>query len=117
MGTGIVASLLNQFPYHARWLYWLSVVVFCLNIALFGFFVVVFILQYVLFPQSWKSLFERPNQTFYLGAIPIVRLISAFLQPPRFAKSESQGLSTIINMMVFVCVPAWGEWVIYTSWG
>lgn len=27
------------------------------------------------------------------------------------------GLATIINMVVFVCVPAWGEWVKYLAWG
>ncbi|KIX00257.1 uncharacterized protein Z518_10396 [Rhinocladiella mackenziei CBS 650.93] len=29
----------------------------------------------------------------------------------------TQSLSTIVNMIVFVCVPAWGEWVAYTAWG
>ena len=28
-----------------------------------------------------------------------------------------QSLGTIVNMMVFVCVPVWGEWVAYLSWG
>lgn len=27
------------------------------------------------------------------------------------------GLATIINMVVFVCVPAWGEWAAYLAWG
>ncbi|OCT46670.1 Sulfite efflux pump SSU1 [Cladophialophora carrionii] len=98
MGTGIVASLLNQFPYGARWLYWLSVIVFCLNIGLYVFFLFVSVLQFVLFPQMWITLPERPNQAFFLSAIPM-------------------SLGTIVNMMVFVCVPAWGEWVIYLSWG
>ncbi|KAL6243785.1 Plasma membrane sulfite pump involved in sulfite metabolism [Rhinocladiella similis] len=26
-------------------------------------------------------------------------------------------MSTIINMWVFVCVPAWGEWAVYFAWG
>src|SRR5437763_1085061 len=35
MGTGIVSVLLYELPYNGRWLYWLSVITFCLNICLF----------------------------------------------------------------------------------
>ncbi|OAL19063.1 hypothetical protein AYO22_10011 [Fonsecaea multimorphosa] len=97
MGTGVVASLLNQFPYNARWLYWLSVIVFCLNIGLFAFFIFVSILQFVLFPKIWITILERPNQAFFLSAIPV-------------------SLGTIVNMMVFVCAPSWGNWVIHLAW-
>ncbi|EXJ75946.1 uncharacterized protein A1O5_00454 [Cladophialophora psammophila CBS 110553] len=98
MGTGVVASLLNQFPYNARWLYWLSVVVFCLNIGLFALFIFVSILQFILFPRVWITIVERPNQAFFLSSIPV-------------------SLGTIVNMMVFVCAPAWGKWVVYLAWG
>lgn len=67
-----MAGLLNRFPYEARWLYWLSVVVFCLNIALFAFFIFVSILQYALYPVTWRTLPSRPNQALYLSAIPTV---------------------------------------------
>lgn len=26
------------------------------------------------------------------------------------------GLATIINMIVFVCVPVWGDWAAYFAW-
>lgn len=26
------------------------------------------------------------------------------------------GLATIINMIVFVCVPAWGDWAAHLAW-
>ncbi|OAG42135.1 hypothetical protein AYO21_03589 [Fonsecaea monophora] len=94
----VVASLLNQFPYNARWLYWLSVIVFCLNIGLFAFFIFVSVLQLVLFPKVWITIVERPNQAFFLSSIPV-------------------SLGTIVNMLVFVCAPSWGRWVIYLSWG
>ncbi|KGO69107.1 C4-dicarboxylate transporter/malic acid transport protein [Penicillium italicum] len=35
MGTGITSILLNTLPYNGRWLYWISIVIFCLNIFLF----------------------------------------------------------------------------------
>jgi hypothetical protein len=75
MGTGIVSVLLNTFPYPARWLYWLSIIVFCLNIALFVSFIIISILRYTLWPEAWRELKDKPNQAFYLGAIPIVRIM------------------------------------------
>ena len=38
MGTGIVSILLHNLPYNGTWLYYVSVVVFCLNVALFILF-------------------------------------------------------------------------------
>lgn len=37
---------------------------------------------------------RHPAQSLFLGTFPM-------------------GLATIINMIVFVCVPAWGGWVVY----
>ena len=30
---------------------------------------------------------------------------------------KGQGLGTIIQMTIFICVPHWGNWVVYTAWG
>ncbi|KAK5022790.1 Plasma membrane sulfite pump involved in sulfite metabolism [Exophiala sideris] len=97
MGTGIVSVLLNQFPYKARWLYWLSVIVFVLNLALFVLFVGLTVLRFVLWPCT-RRIANKPTQALYLSTIPTT-------------------MSVLVNMMVFVCVPAWGEWVVYTAWG
>ncbi len=72
MGTGIVANLLNQFPYPARWLYWLSVVVFVLNIGLFVLFCLVSLLRCYMWPSNWRVSAKTSNQAMYLGAIPVV---------------------------------------------
>ncbi|KIV78283.1 hypothetical protein PV11_10012 [Exophiala sideris] len=98
MGTGIVSVLLNQFPYKARWLYWLSVIVFVLNLTLFVLFVGLSILRFALWPRTRRITANKPTQALYLSTIPTT-------------------MSILINMMVFVCVPAWGEWVVYTAWG
>ncbi|KAI1621389.1 sulfite efflux pump SSU1 [Exophiala viscosa] len=98
MGTGIVSILLNQFPYKARWLYCLSVIVFVLNFALFMLFVGLSILRFAMWPCTRRITANKPTQALYLSTIPTT-------------------MSTLINMMVFVCVPAWGEWVVYTAWG
>ena len=89
MGTGIVSILLHNLPYNGAWLYWISVVIFALNVALFIFFLFVSLLRYVLYPEIWVVMIQHPTQSLFLGTFPM-------------------GLATIINMVVFVCVPAWG---------
>ena len=34
-----------------------------------------------------------------------------------FIGTFPMGLTTIINMICFVCVPVWGAWVPYFAWG
>lgn len=89
MGTGIVSILLHNLPYNGAWLYWISVVIFALNVALFIFFLFVSLLRYMLYPEIWVVMIQHPTQSLFLGTFPM-------------------GLATIINMVVFVCVPAWG---------
>ena len=90
MGTGIVSVLLHNLPYNGDWLYWISVVVFCLNVALFITFTFISIVRYTVFPEIWTVMIRHPQQSLFLGTFPM-------------------GLATIINMVVFVCVPAWGD--------
>ena len=89
MGTGIVSILLHNLPYNGTWLYWISVVIFALNVALFILFLFVSLLRYMLYPEIWVVMIQHPTQSLFLGTFPM-------------------GLATIINMVVFVCVPAWG---------
>lgn len=89
MGTVIVSILLHNLPYNGAWLYWISVVIFALNVALFIFFLFVSLLRYMLYPEIWVVMIRHPTQSLFLGTFPM-------------------GLATIINMVVFVCVPAWG---------
>ena len=89
MGTGIVSILLHNLPYNGAWLYWISVIIFALNVALFIFFVFISLLRYMLYPEIWVVMIQHPTQSLFLGTFPM-------------------GLATIINMVVFVCVPAWG---------
>lgn len=98
MGTGVVSILLYGLPYNARWLYWLSVIVFCLNVTLFALFTVLSMLRYILWPEIWRAMVHHPIQSLFIGTFPIA-------------------LSTIINMIVDICIPAWGSWVTYTAWG
>src|SRR6187402_2564589 len=93
MGTGIVSTLLHNLPYNGDWLYWLSVIIFCLNIGLFVTFTAISVVRYTLYPELWRIVIMHPTQSHFVGTFPI-------------------GFATIINMIVFVCVPAWGErWI------
>jgi len=89
MGTGIVSILLHNLPYNGDWLYWISVVIFVLNVALFLLFTFISIVRYTVYPEIWFAMIRHPAQSLFLGTFPM-------------------GLATIINMIVFVCVPAWG---------
>ena len=97
MGTGIVSILLNTLPYNAKWLYWLSIVFFALNVLLFGVFLSIHVLRYLLYPDIFAVMMTHPAQSLFLGTLPM-------------------GFATIINMFCFVCVPAWGEWASYFAW-
>jgi tellurite resistance protein TehA-like permease len=96
MGTGITAILLHELPYKAHWLYWLSIVVFALNVALFITFLLVSLARYILWPKTWVAMMHHPDQSLFLGAFPM-------------------GLGTIISMICYVCVDAWGSWVQYLA--
>ncbi|KAF5027327.1 hypothetical protein F66182_571 [Fusarium sp. NRRL 66182] len=47
--------------------------------------------------RVWSSTLRHPAQAVFLGTIPV-------------------GFATIINMIVFVCVPAWGDWAARFAW-
>ncbi|UZP44758.1 hypothetical protein NXS19_012570 [Fusarium pseudograminearum] len=97
MGTGITSILLHNLPYQGRWLFYISVIIFCLNIAIFTLFSCISIVRYTYFRGIWSSTLRHPGQAVFLGTIPV-------------------GLATIINMIVFVCVPTWGDKVAHLAW-
>jgi tellurite resistance protein TehA-like permease len=96
MGTGIVALLLITIPWKARWLYWLSIVFFGLNTILFFMAFTISILRYTLYPEIWSVMIDSTNALF-LGTIPM-------------------GFATLVEMWIFVCVPAWGPWAVTFAW-
>lgn len=94
MGTGIVSILLHNLPYNGVGLYWISVVMFALNVLLFSVFLFISALRYTIYPEICFALIHHPTQSLYLGTFPM-------------------GLATIVSMIVFVCVPAWGPSAAY----
>ena len=72
MGTGIVSILLYELPYNGKWLYWLSVITFCLNIFLFLLASFISLLRYIMWPEMWTIMMDHPNQSLFLAAVPMV---------------------------------------------
>jgi tellurite resistance protein TehA-like permease len=97
MGTGGVSILLYQIPYTAQWLHILSTIVFVLNIVIWLSFFAISCVRYALYPEIFGDLLRNPTQRLFLGTIPT-------------------GLGTIINMIVLLCVPAWGQGMAILAW-
>src|SRR5436190_7937868 len=98
MGTGITSVLLFSLPYNGIWIYWISVAIFVLNVALFVIGTAITLLRYTLYPTVWSVTIRDPYQSMFLSCFPV-------------------GFATVINMIVLVCVPAWGHGVGIIAWG
>jgi tellurite resistance protein TehA-like permease len=126
MGTGITSILFFEMPYKADWLYWISVVIFCINVALFLLFTIISVVRYTLFRGIWSAMLRHPVQSLFLGSYQPRSLIQnhVLLFPvcyrqtmlTRFLGTIPMGLATIVNMIVFVCVPAWGPGAATLAW-
>jgi tellurite resistance protein TehA-like permease len=75
MGTGIVSILVHNLPFNARWLYWISVLLFCLNVFLFVTFTAVSIVRYAVFRGVWSAMLRHPVQSLFLGELRLFMLL------------------------------------------
>jgi tellurite resistance protein TehA-like permease len=92
MGTGIIAILLHNLPYNARWVYWISVVLFVVNTCLFVLFTVVSVMRYTMFPGLWKAMVAHPVQSLFLG-------VSVHSLPSLCGVGGAEGYYTICSQM------------------
>ncbi|KIX94760.1 uncharacterized protein Z520_09450 [Fonsecaea multimorphosa CBS 102226] len=97
MGTGVCSLLLIAIPFPARWLYWLSVIFFILNTCLFTLLLSASILRYTLYPAIWSVMIADPNNSLFLGTIPM-------------------GFATLVESWIFLCCPYWGYWSVWVAW-
>lgn len=97
MGTGIVANIFIIIPFKAAWLYYLGIVFFALTVVLFGLAMAASILRYTIWPEIWTVMIEDSTNSLFLGTVPM-------------------GFATIVELWIFVCVPAWGPWAAYVGW-
>lgn len=97
MGTGIVAILLASIPFESPVLYYLSIIFFIANVALFAMALGMSILRYALYPEIWSVMIRDPTNSLFLATVPM-------------------GFATLIEMWVIICVPIWGDWAKTFVW-
>ncbi|TKA82697.1 hypothetical protein B0A55_01273 [Friedmanniomyces simplex] len=97
MGTGIVSLIFITIPWKAAWLHYLGIVFFVLNVCLFSLAFAASLLRYTLWPEIWTVMIADATNSLFLGTVPM-------------------GFATIVEMWIFVCVPAWGTWAAYVGW-
>lgn len=97
MSTGVTSICLHQLPYNGDWLQIISVIFFVLNIVLFLLFSLISCLRYILYPHLIRTVLNHPHQSLFLATFPV-------------------GLATIINMIVLVCAPVWGQGMVTFAW-
>lgn len=71
MGTGVVAMILAQLPFASSILFVLATKLWQFNILLFITFSILYGLRWILFPIEAKQIFNHPNMSLFLGAIPM----------------------------------------------
>lgn len=97
MGTGMISSLLFNLPYNGTWLYWISIVIFVADIALFTLFTLISALRYLCYPKIWQAMIDHPVESLFLRTYPMT-------------------LGIIIGMLIYICSPVWGYWVVTLAW-
>jgi len=97
MGTGVVSMLLHTSPFRFRGMEAVGTALFILNILLFSMFSVLTAARFCIFPWAFSRMLKHPVESLFLGTCPM-------------------GLATIINMIVFVAVPKYGEWARRLVW-
>lgn len=97
MGTGIVAIIFHSIPWRADWLYYLSIIFFVLNVGLFSAAFTTSVLRYAIWPEIWVVMIQDATNSLFLGTVPM-------------------GFLTLVEMWIFVCIPAWGLWAVYVGW-
>lgn len=96
MGTGVVSMILIQLPFAQSFLFKLATLLWQFNIVLFSVFSVLYLLRWFLFPHEAKQIFNHPNMSLFLGAIPM-------------------GLATILNGFLSFGVGLYGEVAIHIA--
>lgn len=71
MGTGSMAITLELFPFQFSGQHGIALAVWALNVALFITFLCLLLSRAVCYPASARELLEQPNQSLFLGTLPM----------------------------------------------
>lgn len=92
-----MAILFGSIPFESKALYYISIIFFIANAALFGIALGMSILRYALYPEIWSVMVRDPTNSLFLATCPM-------------------GFATLIEMWVLICVPIWGDWAKTFVW-
>lgn len=90
MGTGISAILLHQMPYTNVVFETMGTVLYVLNVLLFVTFILMTAARYMIWPGILPVMLKHEGQSLFLGTLPM-------------------GFATLVNLTVFIAVPAFGQ--------
>lgn len=99
MGTGVISSLLETLPFQFRGLRTISIIIFMINIIIFCVLTLLSIARYIIFPSLFNITLNHPQQSMFIGAIPM-------------------GLSTIVSYCSLVIIKeySWGTNLTFVLW-
>lgn len=82
MGTGIVALIIAESPLASELFWQMGAGLWLLNIILFVAFLSLYALRWIYYPVEAKQIFQHPNMSLFLGAIPmgLATIINGFLK-------------------------------------
>jgi C4-dicarboxylate transporter/malic acid transport protein len=92
-----MSMLLHTSPYKFRGMAAVGTALFIFNILQFSVYSVLTAARFCIFPWAFARMLKHPVESLFLGTCPM-------------------GLATIINMMVYVAVPKYGEWARSLVW-
>jgi C4-dicarboxylate transporter/malic acid transport protein len=95
--TGIMSVLFRAVEHQFPGMDTIGTVFFFANIVFFCVFTSVSIARYVLYPWVFGLMINDANQSLFLGTFPM-------------------GLATIVNGIVLIAVPHYGQWAIDLAW-
>lgn len=99
MATGVISVLLETLPFQFRGLHTISIIIFIINIIIFCILTLLTIARYIIFPSLFNITLKHPQQSMFIGAIPI-------------------GISTIVNYCALVIIKqyGWGTNLTFVLW-
>ncbi|KAJ2448979.1 Plasma membrane sulfite pump involved in sulfite metabolism [Coemansia sp. RSA 2424] len=71
MGTGMLSACLARMPYDVAAIRWTGVGLFALNAVLLVAFLVVLVVQAVVYPETWAYMRRHPQRMLHYGAVPM----------------------------------------------
>jgi hypothetical protein len=101
MGTGIASILLHNFPYPARWLEYLGVILFVLNVVAFVVICAFTLARYVCWKGIFSVVLKHNVASMFWGCFPMGFTTIIVSERKRLASRWQQALARIHSNIVY----------------